>query len=165
MDELEKYIKGNIEQFNDGQMPKGHKELFNKKLKETESGNIPRIGFARIIRMTSIAVAAIVLVFIVKNVTLYKQTKAIDVVNYAHELVQQEEEILNHFKEMDPNTLEELKSTLNIIIHETIPLSDQLPDEISAERKARILREYYKQKSEALKSLKLLYAQEINPID
>ncbi|MDO4735626.1 MAG: hypothetical protein Q4B21_01210 [Bacteroidia bacterium] len=165
MDQLEKFITDNIEQFNDGQMPAADKELFNKKLKESELQKVSKIGFARIIRMTSVAVAAIVLVFIVKNVTITKEAKTIDVVNYTQQLAKEGDEILNLYKEMAPEALEELKSTLNIVLHESIPLNEQLPDELSADKKALILREYYKQKSEALKSLKLLYAQETNPID
>jgi hypothetical protein len=66
---------------------------------------------------------------------------------------------------MDPETFVEMENTMNIILYESIPLSEQLPDELSDEEKMEILREYYKEKSNALKSLRLLYAQETNPID
>lgn len=165
MDQLEKYIKENINQFNDGPMPQGHKEMFKRKLKENNSKNVHRIGFARIIRYTTIAVATIIIAFIVKNISIIEKTKANDELNYAQIIKEQELEILNLTKDMDPNTFEEMESTMNIITYESIPLSEQLPDEMEDEEKIKILREYYKQKSEALKRLKLLYAEQTNVID
>ncbi len=165
MDELEKYIKDNIHKFNEGKMPQGHKEEFMNKINELENKKIGIIGFRRIIWYTSLAVAAIAIAFIIKNISINKSDSAIEVINYAQILEQQEKEILSLTKEMDPETFVEMENTMNIILYESIPLSEQLPDELSDEEKMEILREYYKEKSNALKSLKLLYAQETNPID
>lgn len=165
MDELEKYIKDNIHKFNEGKMPQGHKEEFMNKINELENKKIGIIGFRRIIRYTSLAVAAIAIAFIIKNISINKSDSAIEVINYEQILEQQEKEILSLTKEMDPETFVEMKNTMNIILYESIPLSEQLPDELSDEEKMEILREYYKEKSNALKSLRLLYAQETNPID
>ena len=108
---------------------------------------------------------AIAIAFIIKNISINKSDSAIEVINYAQILEQQEKEILSLTKEMDPETFAEMENTMNIILYESIPLSEQLPDELSDEEKMKILREYYKEKSNALKSLRLLYAQETNPID
>ena len=56
-------------------------------------------------------------------------------------------------------------NNVKAITEEAIPLAEQLPDELSPEKRAHILREYYKAKTAALKQMKTLYAQSEQPID
>ena len=83
MDNIEKYINDNLDKFNDGQLPQGHKDTFMKKLEKAKESNVHHLSFTRIIRYTSVAVAAIVIGFIIKNITLSTtENNKIEVINY-----------------------------------------------------------------------------------
>jgi hypothetical protein len=73
----------------------------------------------------------------------------------------EEAQTLMLFSEEDQYMVTSVKSITN----EAIPLSDQLPNELSPAQRVEILREYYKAKTAALKTIKTLYAQSGQPIE
>ena len=70
----------------------------------------------------------------------------------------EETELLQMFQEDEQYMINNVKS----ITEEAIPLAEQLPDELSPEKRAEILREYYKAKTASLIQIKTLYAQSAN---
>lgn len=176
MENLEKYIQNNLEQFNCGDMPAGHKERFLERLAEAdrEVNNVPQQDMAspatrrahhifsrRTIFTATSAAAAIIIALSVSLFTKGEEEYAIEIQKLAKEMYLEENEILMQFGEDDIYLTNNIKS----ITEETIPLSDQLPDDLSPKKRAEILREYYKTKTAALKSIKRLYAESGEIID
>ena len=148
MENLEKYIQSNLEQFNRGELPQGHAERFMAKLKAQQPQPAPvrkRLPW-RLAGAISAAAAIIALYFTIGTPS-QEQLDTIAIQELAHEMYLEEAEILQMFTE------------------EAIPLADQLPDELSPARRAEILKEYYKAKTASLRQIKTLYAQSDQPID
>lgn len=168
MENLEKYITDNLDQFNCGQMPAGHQERFLAKLealqsqeqhKETKQHRLP---IRRILFAASAAAAAIIIaLFATLQPGEIENSYSIGVQELAQEMYTEEAEILQMLPEDDLQMINSVKS----ITLEAVPLTDLLPDELSPEKRAEILREYYKAKTAGLKKIKTLYAQSDEPID
>lgn len=171
MDNLEKYIQNNLEEFNCGEMPQGHQERFLAHLAEIETATncepgqetgssthhkAKRLFTRRTIFTATSAAAAIIIALSVSLFTANGDDEySIEIQELAQQMYLEETDILMQFGEEDLYLINSVKS----ITEEAIPLSDQLPDELSPQRRAEILREYYKTKTAALKSIKSLYAQ------
>ncbi|MBQ2913355.1 MAG: hypothetical protein IJE52_06675 [Bacteroidales bacterium] len=168
MENLEKYIQDNLEQFNKGEMPAGHQERFLAKLealksqvqhKEPKPHHLP---IRRILFAASAAAAAIIIaLFAILQPGNIGQSYSIGIQEMAQEMYTEEAEILQMLPEDDLQMINSVKS----ITQEAVPLTDLLPDELSPEKRAEILREYYKAKTAGLKKIKTLYAQSDEPID
>lgn len=164
MENLEKYIQDNLEQFNKGEMPAGHQERFLAKLEALQSQEPKphRLPIRRILFAASAAAAAIIIaLFTTLQPGSIESSYSITVQELAQEMYTEEAEILQMLPEDDLQMINSVKS----ITQEAIPLTDLLPDELSPEKRAEILREYYKAKTAGLKKIKTLYAQSDEPID
>ena len=160
MDNLEKHIQDNLEQFNTGELPQGHQKRFMAKLaQEQKPGRIR--PFTRRAIFAS-AAAAVIVALTITGIPAYKEAQLErSVQELAEELYRQETEILKMFSQEEQYMINNVKA----ITEEAIPLAEQLPDELSPEKRAQILRDYYKAKTAALKQIKTLYAQSEQPID
>lgn len=168
MENLEKYIQDNIEQFNTGEMPAGHQERFIAKLQalqskeQAQTSKPHRLPIRRILFTASAAAAAIIIaLFATLQPGSIEESYSIAVQELAQEMYTEEAELLQMLPEDDLQMINSVKS----ITQEAIPLTDLLPDELSPEKRAEILREYYKAKTAGLKKIKTLYAQSDEPID
>lgn len=168
MENLEKYIQDNLEQFNTGEMPAGHQERFLAKLEALQSREQHQdpkphhLPIRRILFAASAAAAAIIIaLFTTLQPDSIESSYSITVQELAQEMYTEEAEILQMLPDDDLQMINSVKS----ITQEAIPLTDLLPDELSPEKRAEILREYYKAKTAGLKKIKTLYAQSDEPID
>ena len=168
MENLEKYIQDNLEQFNTGEMPAGHQERFLAKLEALQSQEQhqkPKPHHLQIRRILFAASAAAAAIIIALFATLQPgnigQSYSIGIQEMAQEMYTEEAEILQMLPKDDLQMINSVKS----ITQEAVPLTDLLPDELSPEKRAEILREYYKAKTAGLKKIKTLYAQSDEPID
>ncbi len=161
MDNLEKYIQDNLGQFNTGELPHGHQERFMAKLEQVQKPGRIR-PFTRRAIFASTAAATVIIALTITGIPIYKQARLEhSVQDLAEEMYRQEAEILQMFSQEEQYMINNVKA----ITEEAIPLAKQLPDELSPEKRAHILREYYKAKTAALKQMKTLYAQSEQPID
>lgn len=161
MNNLEKYIQDNLEQFNTGELPQGHQKRFMAKLaQEQKPGRIR--PFTRRAIFASTAAAAVIIALTITGIPAYKEAQLErSVQEIAQEMYRQEAEILQMFSQEEQYMINNVKA----ITEEAIPLAEQLPNELSSEKRAQILRNYYKAKTAALKQIKILYAQSEQPID
>ena len=162
MDNLEKYIQDNLEQFNSGELPQGHQERFMAKLGQVQKpGRIMPLSRKAIFAAATAAAAIIIALFATLQPGNIGQSYSIGIQEMAQEMYTEESEILQMLPEDDLQMINSVKS----ITQEAVPLTDLLPDELSPEKRAEILREYYKAKTAGLKKIKTLYAQSDEPID
>ena len=160
MDNLDKYIQNNLELFNTGELPAGHQERFMAKLAQTQKTGRIRPFFRKAI--FAAAAAVILVAFIIQEIPQYRLEQLnISIQELAQEMYLEETELLQMFQKDEQYMINNVKS----ITEEAIPLADQLPDELSPEKRAEILREYYKAKTDGLRKIKTLYAQSDQPID
>ena len=146
-------------------MPAGHQERFLAKLEALQSQEQHqepkphRLLFRRILFAASAAAAAIIIaLFATLQPGEIENSYSIGVQELAQEMYTEEAEILQMLPEDDLQMINSVKS----ITQEAIPLTDLLPDELSPEKRAEILREYYKAKTAALKNFRVLaYTDEI----
>ena len=116
----------------------------------------------RILFAASAAAAAIIIaLFATLQPGNIGQSYSIGIQEMAQEMYTEEAEILQMLPKDDLQMINSVKS----ITQEAVPLTDLLPDELSPEKRAEILREYYKAKTAGLKKIKTLYAQSDEPID
>lgn len=165
MENLEKYIQDNLEQFNSGEMLAGHQERFMAKLQAGQANGentnphrkTPHLFSSRSIFAATAAAAAIIIAFFITTGSPVSDDEAytIAIHEVAEEMYLEETDILMMLRKDDQNIINSVKS----ITEEAIPLSEQLPAELSSEKRIEILREYYKTKTAALKKFKTLYAQ------
>ena len=163
MDNIEKYIQNNLEQFNTGELPAGHQDRFMAKLVQSQkTGKMRPFSRRTIFAATAAAAAVIIGAFIALGIPQYKiEQLNISIQELAQEMYLEETELLLMFQEDEQYMINNVKS----ITEEAIPLADQLPDELSPEKRAEILREYYKAKTAGLRQIKTLYAQSDQIID
>lgn len=157
MKNLEKYIQDNLEQFNCGEMPLGHQERFMAKLQAAQAAperKAPRLFSRRSLFAATASAAAIIIAFFITTGSPATNTDeyTIAIHEVAEEMYIEEAEIMMMLGEDDQNIVNSVKS----ITEEAIPLSEQLPAELSQEKRAHILREYYKAKTAALKNFRVL---------
>ncbi|MBR2438494.1 MAG: hypothetical protein IKB26_05645, partial [Bacteroidales bacterium] len=153
----------NLEQFNCGEMPLGHQERFMAKLQAAQAAperKAPRLFSRRSIFAATAAAAAIVIAFFITTGSPASDSDdyTIAIHEVAEEMYIEEAEIMMMLGEDDQHIVNSVKS----ITEEAIPLSEQLPAELSQEKRAQILREYYKTRTAALKNFRALaYSNEI----
>lgn len=165
MENLEKYINDNLEQLGSYEMPQGHKERFMARMaaqepQETVAASPERrkITFwnrRRIISAASAAAVVAIGLFATLNPSVQEMFYRHEIKKCAQQIYIEESEILQMLGEDEQYMINNLKT----ITEEAIPLEEQLPAELSPEKRAEILIRYYKAKSSSLKSFKTLYAQ------
>lgn len=165
MENLEKYINDNLEQLGSYEMPQGHKERFIARMaaqepQETVAASPERrkITFwnrRRIISAASVAAVVAIGMFATLNPSVQEMFYRHEIKKCAQQIYIEESEILQMLGEDEQYMINNLKT----ITEEAVPLEEQLPAELSPEKRAEILIRYYKAKSSSLKSFKTLYAQ------
>ncbi len=167
MENLEKYIKENLKLESSFELPQGHKDRFMAKLEEANNANAPKarkvtIWNRRYLFGTASAAAAIIIaLFITLGHTSEEDRYKIEIQELAHEMYLEEALLLQLFTDDQQHMINSIKT----ITEEAVPLSEQLPAELPAKKRAEILREYYKAKTASLKQIKTLYAVADKPIE
>ena len=181
MDNLEKYIKDNTEVFNDAEIPEGHLDRFLAKLgsevpeQEQDSPDLPALraltgktvgqgslGSAagkrtRRILWTALAVAAASAVIIFLNRPSNEShdwfanigNDQAEICRMYYEQVGELYEVI--LKNHPDGSMDE---SISSIAEESIPLVDQLPEDMDPEARAAILKEYYGNLLDGLEKLK-----------
>ena len=140
MDNLEEYIKRNREAFDDQELPEGHLERFEARL---GSGQSVRVWFWTAIAGVAAAVAAVV---------IFTGRQPSAPIDWFAEVPEDQASICQAYYEKMAGLYRDIlasdvdgskEAQLAAIAEETIPLIDQLPEELGAEERAAILKEYY----------------------
>ena len=160
MSNLEEYIKQNLEAFDDQELPEGHLERFEAKLAGLEErpaqqpGPRPvKIWWWTAIAGVAAAVAAVA-IFINQPTTSQKdwfadipEDQASICQAYYDQMAVMYSDIL--MTDVDGSK----EAQLMTIAEETIPMIDQLPEELGEEERALILKEYYSDLLEGIEKI------------
>ena len=157
MDNLEEYIKKNKEAFDDQELPEGHLERFEVRLEEVEAvvlnGASTLLG-SRLVKPRRIwfwptiaGVAAVIAAFVI-----FTGRKTSAQTDWFADVPEDQVSICQAYYEKMAGLYQDIlasdmdgskEAQLSSIAEETIPLIDQLPEELGAEERAAILKEYY----------------------
>ena len=145
MTELERYISSNTEAFDCEPIPEGGKERFMDAFRQERRRN--RI---QILSMAFTGMAACIAIIMA---VLVEPDISKELERHYRRMAMKENEILTIVGRECPEETDMIMNTLRTITADAIPLEDQLPDELSAKEKSRILNEYYDLKYSALENL------------
>lgn len=170
MKDLEQYIKENKELFNDGELPMGHHTRFHLKLQEqkpTKKQKTVTLTYKTATAIILSVAALFIITFILGDLSKKESAKTISVTImspdiYSQKMKHAENEVIELSKQLNERTEEQVLTTLENITFEAIPLAEQLPKELSDTERAKILQDYYKQKTEGIKKIKRFLAQELS---
>ncbi len=145
MDNLEEHIRKNSASFDTELPPEGSEKRFLDRLEEIQGADAgtpsPRRLPVRILLYAVSAAAAIALLLIVGRPSgqeeIFRGVADNPEAIYSHYLA----ELADVWQTVGPD--EEASSLLDMITEEAVPLADQLPEELSRQERAEILREYY----------------------
>ena len=160
MSNLEEYIKQNLEALDDQELPEGHLERFEAKLTGLEErpaqqpGQRPvKIWWWTAIAGVAAAVAAVA-IFINQPTTSQKDWFADipeDQASICQAYYDQMAVMYSDILVTDVDGSKEAQ--LMTIAEETIPMIDQLPEELGEEERALILKEYYSDLLEGIEKI------------
>ena len=164
MDSLKKYITENKDRF-EGELPEGHRERFLEKLdrcRQMQSAGRPVkwTPLKQVGRIAASLAAVFVLAFFIGNF-FQKESLSSTAASYRSKLEEMKNQILRLSQKAAPEMQEYTINTLENILFEPVPLQEQLPEELSSREKEKILEEYYNQKMQGVKKLKIFLAQKI----
>jgi hypothetical protein len=145
MTELERYISSNIDAFDCESIPEGGKERFMDAVRQERRKN--RIQVLSI-AFTGMAACIAIIMAVLVEPDISKELE-----RHYTRMAMKENEILTIVGRECPEETDMIMNTLRTITADVIPLEDQLPDELSAKDKSRILNEYYDLKYSALENL------------
>lgn len=145
MTELERYISSNIDAFDCEPIPEGGKERFMDAVRQERRKN--RIQVLSI-AFTGMAACIAIIMAVLVEPDISKELE-----RHYTRMAMKENEILTIVERECPEETDMIMNTLRTITADVIPLEDQLPDELSAKDKSRILNEYYDLKFSALENL------------
>ena len=145
MTELERYISSNIDAFDCEPIPEGGKERFMDAVRQERRKN--RIQVLSI-AFTGMAACIAIIMAVLVEPDISKELE-----RHYTRMAMKENEILTIVERECPEETDMIMNTLRTITADAIPLEDQLPDELSAKEKSRILNEYYDLKYSALENL------------
>lgn len=158
MDNLEEYIKSNAEEFNTVELPDGHLDRFIEKM-EPRQNKVHKIVWA------ALAVAAALTAIIFLNQPKGNEDLMIsghskdwfanignDQIEISRTYYEKVGELYEVILSQHPDG--SLDDSISSIAEETIPLIDQLPEEMDPETKAAILKEYYGDLLDGLERIK-----------
>ena len=145
MTELERYISSNVEAFDCEPLPEGGKERFMDAVRQERRKN--RIQVLSI-AFTGMAACIAIIMAVLVEPDISKELE-----RHYTRMAMKETEILTIVERECPEETDMIMNTLRTITADVIPLEDQLPDELSAKDKSRILNEYYDLKYSALENL------------
>ncbi|MBP5487345.1 MAG: hypothetical protein J6Y06_06960 [Bacteroidales bacterium] len=154
MDNLKEYINQNLESFNDQELPEGHQERFEAMLADDCPATSWKNPVIRRSVWWSVGIAAaLAAVFYIGSSDTNDATQIIEsnkdwfagIGNDQFEICNAYYDKVAEFYETllktDPEG--EMENAIDMIIDETIPLIDQLPEEMEPEARAAVLKEYY----------------------
>lgn len=144
MNGIEKYIKENIDEFDVAPVPEGSRNAFLQKVQEEKR----RRGIKTTVLTLSSMVAAAAIA-----VCFMPDSLAVEIENHHKRLAVKEMEIITALSETSPELIDEVMNTIRVVVSETIPLEEQLPDEMGEKAKKEILKEYYESKYRALEQI------------
>ena len=145
MTELERYISSNIDAFDCEPIPEGGKERFMDAVRQERRKN--RIQVLSI-AFTGMAACIAIIMAVLVEPDISKELE-----RHYTRMAMKENEILTIVERECPEETDMIMNTLRTITADTIPLEDQLPEELSTKEKSRILNEYYDHKCSALVNL------------
>lgn len=145
MTELERYISSNIDAFDCEPIPEGGKERFMDAVRQERRKN--RIQVLSI-AFTGMAACIAIIMAVLVEPDISKELE-----RHYTRMAMKENEILTIVERECPEETDMIMNTLRTITADVIPLEDQLPDELSAKDKSKILNEYYDLKYSALENL------------
>ena len=145
MTELERYISSNIDAFDCEPIPEGGKERFMDAVRQERRKN--RIQVLSI-AFTGMAACIAIIMAVLVEPDISKELE-----RHYRRMAMKENEILTIVEREYPEETDMIMNTLRTITADAIPLEEQLPDEMSAKEKSRILNEYYDLKYSALENL------------
>ena len=145
MTELERHISSNVEAFDCEPLPEGGKERFMDAVRQERRKNR--------IHMLSMAFTGMAACIAIIMAVLVEPDISKELERHYRRMAMKENEILTIVGRECPEETDMIMNTLRTITADVIPLEDQLPDELSAKEKSRILNEYYDLKYSALENL------------
>lgn len=145
MTELERYILDNRDDFDCAPLPENSRERF--------MASVAAEKRKRVIRLASVASTGIAAGFAALTVLTHEPDMEKILEKHYTRLAEKELDIITLAEANHPYEMDEVLNSIHSITFEAIPLEDQLPDELSARDRARILNDYYNQKYEALETL------------
>ena len=184
MMDIERFVEKHREEFNHGKMPEGHKERFMQKL-ESE----PRISVAERLKKTigeafktltlkkaglyfgipAVAVVAVCLVIMGINNRGYNRIELVTPADaesaealenaYLQQIRDYGKSVISFSHSTAPCIEEQISDAVSSISDDAVPMSVQLPQEISRKEQFKILKEYYNQKMLGLHRIKLCLAE------
>ena len=158
MDNLEKYISTNPEQFDIAELPEGHLERFEKRLDAafaeaaaqphaaSQTASVRRPVWASTARISAIvAAAAVIAIFIISPARLggrhWFSGTGNDPQRICAAYFDKVSSMYDDIYKAHPDG--SLETAAASVAEEAVPLVDLLPDELSEKEKAAILKEYY----------------------
>lgn len=145
MTELERYIADNRSAFDSEPVPAGSMDRFmNRLVSERRKRRIRAAGM--IFSGIAAACAAFMILFMEPDMSRTLE-------RYHTRIAEMANKIMNIAETEYPYETEIIRNMVSVITEDTIPLEEQLPDELSTKERNRILNEYYYQKYSALQSL------------
>ena len=145
MTELERYISSTVEAFDCEPLPEGGKERFMDAVRQERRKNrIHVLSMA----FTGMAACIAIIMAVLVEPDISKELE-----RHYTRMSMKENEILTIVERECPEETDMIMNTLRTITADVIPLEDQLPDELSAKDKSKILNEYYDLKYSALENL------------
>lgn len=145
MTELERYIADNRSAFDSEPVPAGSMDRFmNRLASERRKRRIRTAGM--IFSGIAAACAAFMILFMEPDMSRTLE-------RYHTRIAEMANKIMNIAETEYPYETEIIRNMVSVITEDTIPLEEQLPDELSTKERNRILNEYYYQKYSALQSL------------
>lgn len=154
MDNLKEYINKNLESFNDQELPEGHQEKFESMLGD----GYPATSWKKPVIKRSIwwsvgIAAALAAIFFIGRPGNNDETQIIEsnkdwfagIGNDQFEICNAYyDKVAEFYETMLKNAPEgEMENAIDMVVDETIPLIDQLPEEMEPEARAAVLKEYY----------------------
>ena len=172
MDNLEKFIQDNRARFESGEPLEGHKERFLEMLEiETKSQIVKKSGGIKVRRRLYISLSSAAAV-IIAGVIFFSLRSSDETAVYDTLYAEYMEEVSKYREEIEELS-QQIYGERNIYdltfasVSEDgpVPFLSQLPDELSPNEKARLLKDYYNQRLRGLKQMKLLISQSLKDIE
>ena len=152
MDRLEQYIKDNAGRFDTELPPSGSRERFMAALeKEGSASKVRKFPWGWISAAVSAAAVAVVVSVLGFSGVDREIERSIS------DMSSQEAKLIAWVENACPQEMETVVKSIRSITAEAIPFPDLLPEEIPAKERARIIKEYYGRKTEALQTLMACY--------
>ena len=150
MDKLCDFVRNNRGLFDDGPLNGGHEARFRRKL-----DRIGRRSHSPAVRWALAAGAAAVVFFgaMLCRDGLRENPVQAEIDLYNRSLEALTRDIVDVSERRGEDT-SEMKTIIRDISNDTVPLYEQLPDELGDEKKARILKKYFNLKLKAVRQLR-----------